>query len=279
MCIRKTEPYKGKSNFIGGKIEDGESGLDAAYREMFEEAGVERQDVNLKHLMDFTYHLSGVCLMVYVGRLKRDISVHGDENELYWSALDRDFFDEDIFAGDGNIGHILNTMNLNKKVLFEAHDMESEITLKKVDISHSERIHKMQIDGYAALLKKYGDLETNPGAETLEKVQWRFSFASVDHYMICRGDDEIGYIRINNTDGCRFRLSMMFILPEFQNRGYAQTAIKKAEEMYPQATFWFLDTIKQEPKLRHLYEKMGYRLTGEEKHIKDGMDLVDYSHT
>ena len=33
MCKRKKDPYKGLANFVGGKIEKNENGLDAAYRE------------------------------------------------------------------------------------------------------------------------------------------------------------------------------------------------------------------------------------------------------
>jgi hypothetical protein len=69
----------------------------------------------------------------------------------------------------------------------------------------------------------------------------------------------------------------MFILPVFQGNSYAQAAIKQAERLYPETTKWVLDTIKQEKKLCHLYEKMGYKLTGVEENIKLGMDIVYYA--
>ncbi len=50
-----------------------------------------------------------------------------------------------------------------------------EIQLIKADINNSAEIHEMQILGFKALLDKYNDVETNPGAETLEKVRQRFS--------------------------------------------------------------------------------------------------------
>jgi hypothetical protein len=43
------------------------------------------------------------------------------------------------------------------------------------------------------------------------------------------------------------------------------------------AFLWELDTIKQEGKLCHLYEKMGYKQTGREETIKEGMTLVFYA--
>jgi len=48
------------------------------------------------------------------------------------------------------------------------------------------------------------------------------------------------------------------------------------EHLYPDARKWELDTIAQEEKLCHLYEKMGYRKTGRVEKLKDGMDIVYY---
>jgi len=106
MCRRKKEPYRGLLNLVGGKIKDSEDHLAAAYRELAEETGIAGQDVALTHLMDFTYYHPDCLLEVYAGQLRRDIPVHGDENELLWVSADENFFDTSRFAGDGNIGHI-----------------------------------------------------------------------------------------------------------------------------------------------------------------------------
>ena len=117
MCKRKKEPYLGMSNFVGGKIENNEDGLDAAYRELFEESGIKREDIFLTHLMDFIYHIDECYVEVYVGRLNKYVEVVGDENELYWSEFDKDFFDVEKYAGEGNIGHIMMHVWMNKKKL------------------------------------------------------------------------------------------------------------------------------------------------------------------
>lgn len=117
MCVRKKNPYKGLSNLVGGKIEEGEKGIDAAYRELFEETGITRQDISpLNHLMDFTYYFDDCYVEVYVGRLNKDFEVYGDENDLYWSDTGGDFFDMKKYAGEGNIGHILEHIKINKLV-------------------------------------------------------------------------------------------------------------------------------------------------------------------
>ena len=115
MCKRLKEPYLGLFNFVGGHIEDGEDGITAAYRELEEETGITVNDIKLTHLMDFSYPLDNCYVEVYAGRLFGDITVNGDENELFWSDLNRNFFDMTIYAGEGNIGHILYHINFHSE--------------------------------------------------------------------------------------------------------------------------------------------------------------------
>lgn len=117
MCRRKKEPYLGLSNLVGGKIEENEDGFDAAYRELFEETGITREQITIRHLMDFSYPLDDCWVEVYVGRLHEMQAVTGDENDLYWSDLDHNFFDSKQYAGEGNIGHILEHIELKKELL------------------------------------------------------------------------------------------------------------------------------------------------------------------
>lgn len=119
MCKRRHNPYKGLSNFVGGKIEENESGLDAAYRELEEETAITKNDIALSHLMDFTYHFGNCYLEVYVGKLNKSVDVSGDENELYWSTLDHNFFDATQYAGEGNIGHIMMHVEMYREELLK----------------------------------------------------------------------------------------------------------------------------------------------------------------
>lgn len=118
MCRRGKPPYAGLLNFAGGKIEPGEDGLAAAYREMEEETGLTRADLSLSHLMDFTYYPSDCLLEVYAGRLRREARPAGEENELLWVSLREDFFDTRRFAGAGNIGHMIAEAEHHKEAIF-----------------------------------------------------------------------------------------------------------------------------------------------------------------
>ena len=117
MCRREKEPYKGKYNLVGGKIEEGEKELDAAYRELKEETGINKNDINLKHIMNFDYKLSDIELEFFAGKLNKDVEVVEEVNKLYWIDAKENFFDLEKFAGEGNIGHMLMQLKINEDLL------------------------------------------------------------------------------------------------------------------------------------------------------------------
>lgn len=117
MCLREKEPYKGLLNLVGGKIEEDEEHLSAAYRELEEETAITPEDIKLRHLMDFCYPLDDCFVEVYVGRLNKPFKPHGDENKLIWTDLRRDFSDMKHYAGEGNIAHMLEHIKLHSEEL------------------------------------------------------------------------------------------------------------------------------------------------------------------
>jgi len=150
-----------------------------------------------------------------------------------------------------------------------------DVHLKKATIEDCEKIHKIQIIAYKPLLDKYQDFEFNPGAESFERFRNRFDNVAIDHYIIQTADTGIGYFRVLLIGENTYRLSALFILPKYQGKGYAQQAMRQVEKLYPHITKWMLSTVKQEKKLCHLYEKMGYTAISEEA-VKDGMALINY---
>ena len=150
------------------------------------------------------------------------------------------------------------------------------IQLRKATKEDCPLIHQMQVASFRVLLEKYNDMETNPGAEPLSRVVERMEQPFTDYYLIFNGDVTIGAIRIVRRSDEICRVSPIFILPEHQGKGFAQQAMLAAERCYPKATLWQLDTILQEEKLCHLYEKLGYRRTGEQETIQPDMEIVYY---
>lgn len=118
MCKREKEPYKGKFNLVGGKVEPNENELHAAYRELQEETGITNNDITLTHIMNFEYKLLDTELEVFAGKLNKKVELVEELNKLYWIDKTENLFDLEKFAGEGNIGHMLQQVELNKDKLF-----------------------------------------------------------------------------------------------------------------------------------------------------------------
>lgn len=150
------------------------------------------------------------------------------------------------------------------------------IYIKLADFADCQKICDMQRIAFYDILTRYRDYDTNPACETVEVIQNKFRQPFTKYYFIMNGNEKIGAVRIVEIDDNTRQISPLFILPQFQNYGYAQLAMKCIEETYKNISCFTLDTIKQEKKLCYLYEKLGYKKTGREEQLHDNMTIVFY---
>jgi len=122
MCLRSKDPYKGLYNLVGGRVEDQEQDLEAAYRELYEETGIPKTSIQLLPLMDFRYHQAQVEVQAYVGLVDDTIDLVEEVHSLHWLPLTEDFFDMSKFAGEGNIGHMIEHVYFVKDDLLALRD-------------------------------------------------------------------------------------------------------------------------------------------------------------
>ena len=112
MCKRTKEPYQGMYNLVGGKIEKEGDGLHEAYRELEEETAITKNDVILFHFMNIDYIAFSKSLEVYYGVLNKDVNLIEEMNTLEWVDIHDNFFDMNKYAGEGNIGHIMEELKI-----------------------------------------------------------------------------------------------------------------------------------------------------------------------
>ena len=97
---------------IGGKIEKENDGLNEAYRELYEETNISNKDISLEHFMNIEYISFDKMIEVYYGVLNKEVQLVEEVNKLEWVMIDDDFFDMNRYAGEGNIGHIIEEIKI-----------------------------------------------------------------------------------------------------------------------------------------------------------------------
>lgn len=112
MCKRTKEPYKDMFNLVGGKIEKENDGLNEAYRELNEETNITSNDISLVHFMNIEYIAFNKLIEVYYGILNKKVNLVEEVNKLEWVDINDDFFDMNKYAGEGNIGHIMEEIKI-----------------------------------------------------------------------------------------------------------------------------------------------------------------------
>lgn len=115
MCKRTKEPYMGMYNLVGGKIEKDNDGLNEAYRELYEETNISNKDISLVHFMNIEYISFDKSIEVYYGILNKDVELVEEVNKLEWVDIEDNFFDITRYAGEGNIGHIIEEIKIDLK--------------------------------------------------------------------------------------------------------------------------------------------------------------------
>lgn len=112
MCKRTKEPYKNMFNLVGSKIEKENDGLNEAYRELEEETNITKRDITLVHFMNIEYLKFNKSIEVYYGILNNEVELVEEVNKLTWQNINDNFFDVKKYAGEGNIGHIIEEIKI-----------------------------------------------------------------------------------------------------------------------------------------------------------------------
>ena len=102
-------------NLVGGKIEKENDGLSEAYRELYEETNIFKSDVTLEYFMNIEYVVFNKILEVYYGILNKEVNLIEEVNKLEWVSINDNFFDMKKYAGEGNIGHIIEEIKISLK--------------------------------------------------------------------------------------------------------------------------------------------------------------------
>ena len=83
------------------------------------------------------------------------------------------------------------------------------VTLKKAGSADIQEIWQMQRQAFAGLLEKYQDYDTNPGAEGIDRIRYRFEQAGSVYYFIMEDGVKTG-VMVYSPAGLMFSRSYTY---------------------------------------------------------------------
>jgi GNAT superfamily N-acetyltransferase len=149
-----------------------------------------------------------------------------------------------------------------------------DITFQRAIPADAEALVKVQIRAFHDDARIYPGVEIGgpPGYDSVEETLKKI--VQDDFYKIKAEDQIIGGIVVFDFGDGHFHLDLIFIDPDYHNRGIGTQAMQFLERTYPTTKKWTLDTPLYAIRNHHFYEKFGYVRVKEEK--VDGFSLVCY---
>ncbi len=153
------------------------------------------------------------------------------------------------------------------------------VTVRPAATNDIPALHAIQKEAFLPLYERYQD-ENNPVNTPIERMLGWLSRENLWCYGIWYTDESgemlAGGVSVKKLAERQYYLTRLFVSPIFQNRGIASAAIAQCEAFFPDAQCWSLDFPADLAVNRHVYEKMGYRDTGETQIINDRLTLAVY---
>lgn len=138
----------------------------------------------------------------------------------------------------------------------------------------AEILVKVQISAfhYDALIYPGVEIGGPPGYDSVDSALRKMQEA--DYYKIIADGQIIGGIVVFDLGESHFHLDLLYIDPDYHNRGVGTQAMQFIEQTYP-ARKWTLDTPAYAIRNQHFYEKFGYVKVGESTE-SDNITLFGY---
>lgn len=147
------------------------------------------------------------------------------------------------------------------------------VIIKRAELQDAKALVTVQIAAFHHDSVLYPDIEIGgpPGYDSVLVMEEKIN--RHECYKIIKEKHIIGGIVVFDKGNGHFHLDLLFIAPDFHNRGIGKKAMQFIESKY-QATKWTLDTPKWAVRNIHFYEKFGYVKVREFE--DDGTPLISY---
>lgn len=154
------------------------------------------------------------------------------------------------------------------------------ISIRVTQENESLELCSIQKDAFLPLYEKYHD-KGNPYLRGVEDIANRLNSDYFRYFTIFLDDEIVGGVLykckgrtpfVENLEQGQYYLQRVYIKPELQCKGIAQTAILLCEKEFPNAKCFFVDFPEDLMKNKRCYEKAGFVDTG--KRLQEQPNLV-----
>ena len=106
--------------------------------------------------------------------------------------------------------------------------------LVRINIEDAHKLWHMQVEPFRDLYLRYQDMEISPATINVDKIITRLRQPFSYYYYIQEDGETVGAVRVvdKKDQNTPKRISPIFIMPQYRNRGMAQKAIRAVETLH-----------------------------------------------
>lgn len=144
------------------------------------------------------------------------------------------------------------------------------VRFEKATINDAETLIEVRNKSFYEDYIKYGEC---PGYN-ISKEDMANSILNRIAYKIICDNQVVGNISIRDNKDGTYYIGCICVIPDYENKGIGQRAIRFIESEFPDASVWTLQTPADKERNHYFYKKMGYTIVKE--FIEGSVKLVEF---
>ena len=143
-----------------------------------------------------------------------------------------------------------------------------EIKFERATINDTETLINVRNQCFYADYIKYGEC---PGYNISKEDMTNSIINRIAYKIICN-NQVVGNISLTDNKDGTYYLGCLCVIPDYENKGIGQDAIRFIESEFPNASLWTLQTPADKERNHYFYKKMGYSIVKE--YMEDSVKLL-----
>ncbi|WP_242948386.1 GNAT family N-acetyltransferase [Clostridium frigidicarnis] len=134
-----------------------------------------------------------------------------------------------------------------------------KIEFARATVDDVDKLIDVQNQSFYVDYVKYGQC---PGYNHSKESMTRIVLNRITYKIICN-NQIVGNIIVRDNHDSTYYLGGICVIPDYENKGIGQEAIKFVESEFPSATIWTLETPADKKRNHYFYKKVGYTILKE----------------